>query len=49
MVFCYSNSNGLRYIALLRKNDWRKFMGTLKIPSEVEHVKMVNDNLIDSF
>lgn len=49
MVFCYSNPNGLRYVTLLRKNDWRKFMGTLKFPSEVEQVTMVNDNLIDSF
>lgn len=49
MVFCYGNLNGLKYVALLRKSDWRKFMGALKIPSEVEQVKMVSDNLIDSF
>ena len=49
MVFYYSNLNGLRHVALLRKSDWRKFTGTLKIPSKVEQVKMVSDNLVDSF
>lgn len=36
MVFYYSSLNGPRHVVMLKTDDWRKFMGALKIPDGVE-------------